>query len=90
MGVISVVSSTTSGAGAGASASVTSLLSPVGIGVGGVFVAGLLIYLLAYLDIVNAIDPGREPARRLGLLLMVPLLLTFSAIVIFRSLAIVL
>lgn len=61
----------------------------------GVFVAASLVLLLAYLNLLNAqldADPFQSPAtsehrlRRAVAVVVAPLLVTFSAIVLYRSL----
>lgn len=83
MGLTAIVSSSSASAG---SASATSLMSAVGLGVGGVFVAAALIVLLAYLDLVDASERLSEHSRTMLVATILPLGLTFSAIVLFQSL----
>lgn len=87
MGLTAAVSSSAAGSAssAGVSASVTSLLSPVGLGVGGIFVAATLALLLAYLDLIDAAD-GREGLRKMVVAAVVPLGFAFGGIVLFHSL----
>ncbi|AWB28162.1 hypothetical protein [Halococcoides cellulosivorans] len=83
MGVAAITSS------AAGSATVTSLLSPVGFGVGGVVVAALLIGLLAYLDVLTA-RPETDSTVRVGVIAaVIPLGLTFGAVVLFQTLQLV-
>lgn len=88
MGLTAIISSaaSSSSAGAGVSASVTSMLSPVGAGIGGIFVAAALIYLLAYLDLLDAVD---SDTRIRGALIatIIPLFIVFMGIVGYRTLA---
>lgn len=86
MGLTAIISSAASSSSAGVSASVTSLLSPVGAGIGGIFVAAALIYLLAYLDLLDAVDAD---ARMRGALVatIIPLFIVFVGIVAYRTLA---
>lgn len=89
MGLTAIVSSSASSAsaGAGVTASATSMLAPVGAGVGGVFVVAALIYLLAYLDLTDAVQV--EPSVRRALVAaVVPLFIVFAGIVTFQTLAI--
>lgn len=88
MGVTAIISSSSSSASAGISAAV-SLLSPVGLGVGGIFVAAALVVLLAYLDLFDASELDAPAARTTVLATIVPLGLTFGAIVLFKSLQVV-
>lgn len=88
MGATAVVSSSASSASssaAGVSATVTSLLSPVGTGIGGIVVALALVYLLARLDVVSARTDADERVRRMILAMVVPLALTFAGIVAFNT-----
>lgn len=91
MGLTAISSGAASSASssAGVSASVTSLLTPVGLGVGGVFVAAMLVYLLAYLDIVKTFDANVEYHKRTLLAGIIPLLIAFGSIVLYKSLTIV-
>lgn len=90
---VSSSASASAGAGAGSSAgsatSAISLLSPVGLGVGGIFVAASLIFLLAYLDLYDASESNDPQIRTTLAITIVPLLLTFAAIVLFKSLQVV-
>lgn len=92
---VSSSASASAGAGAGAggsassAASAISLLSPVGLGVGGVFVAASLIFLLAYLDLYDASESNDPQLRTTLAVTIIPLLLTFGAIVLFKSLQVI-
>jgi hypothetical protein len=91
MGATAVVSSSASSASssaAGVSATVTSLLSPVGMGVGGVAVALALIYLLARLDVLSAKENVDDRVRTMLVATVVPLALTFAGIVAFNVAAV--
>jgi len=66
-------------------ATVTSLLSPVGMGIGGIAVALALVYLLARLDVVSAKDEVDEDVRRMLVATVIPLALTFAGIVAFNA-----
>ncbi|WP_436926756.1 hypothetical protein [Halosimplex amylolyticum] len=90
MGATAVVSSSASAtsSAAGVSATVTSLLSPVGTGVGGVAVAITLVYVLAHLDVVSASPDGDERVRQTLVAASIPLGLTFAGIVLFRTMQI--
>lgn len=79
MGAIAGVS------GSAAGVSVTSLLTPVGLGVGGIFVAASLTLLLAYLDLLGAFRRDTYQVRMMVLAAIGPLLITFGAIVVFES-----
>ena len=75
-----------SGSAAGVSA--TSLLTSVGLGVGGIFVAGALILLLAYLDISETFERDDRDIRTMLFAGVSPLSITFAAIVVFESMRI--
>lgn len=89
MGVTAVVSSAGSTSSAGVSVSAISLLSPIGPGIGGVFVAGMLLYLLVYLDLVGVAPIESVDVRSTLLAIIVPLLIVFCGIVAFRTLALI-
>lgn len=90
MGATAVVSSSAAGSSstAGVSASVTSLLSPVGVGVGSVVVALALVYVLAHLDVISARPNANERTRQLLIASAIPLGVAFAATVAFRTLQI--
>ncbi len=79
------------GAGAGAAASaagvsaVTSLFISVGIGIGAAIVAGLLILIIAYLDLIDARVPETTSTKQTLVATAVPLGLTFATIVLFKG-----
>lgn len=78
-----VVSSSTSAAGG------FDPLVSVGLGVGGIFVAVALVYLFAYLDLLNATptdDTGKQRLKSMLIAVSLPLLITFGAIVLYRGL----
>lgn len=81
MGLIALVSS--------ASSTAISLLSPVGVGVGGMFVSAALVVLLGYLDLFDA--SGRESQRMRQTLVatIVPLAVVFTGVVVYQSLQVV-
>jgi hypothetical protein len=81
-----VSSSASSASASSASASAISLTSPVGAGIGGVFVAAALVFLLAYLDVLNASEVANAEVRRTVLATAIPLALVFVGIVAFQSL----
>jgi len=89
MGATAVISSSASSGSEAVSATVTSLLSPVGAGVGGVAVAMALVVVLAYLDVVSADPDGEEAVRDLLVAVATPLGATFLAIVAFRTLQLI-
>lgn len=86
MGLTAIVSSSASSASSTASASALSLTSPVGLGVGGIFVAASLVLLLAYLDLLDAATVEQPRLRRSLVATVVPLGLAFVSIVLFQSL----
>lgn len=79
MGVTAGVSSVAEGVAA------TSLFSPVGAGVGSIFVAGCLVLLVAYYNLVETTHDDQEHVRTMLIALLGPLLLTFTGIVLFES-----
>lgn len=92
MGLTAIVSSSASSASssaASASASATSLTSPVGLGVGGIFVAAALVLLLAYLDLFDAATVENERLRRSLVATVVPLGLAFAGVVAYRSIQLI-
>lgn len=82
-----LTASVSSSASVSASAA-TSLLSPVGAGVGGIFVAAALILLLAYFDLLGAADGDFSRVRTMVLGVIAPLIVTFGAIVAFQSMTV--
>lgn len=87
MGLTAIVSSSASSSAAGVSSTVTSLLSPIGVGVGGIFVAVTLVALLAYLDLLDT--TGNEETRNMVVATVIPLLFAFGGVVLFKSLAVI-
>ena len=83
MGITAVVHSGSS------SVASLSLLSQVGLGVGGIFVTTLLVYLLAYLKIIEASSRSKQYLRQLLVGTSVPLLVAFAGIIAFESLSII-
>jgi len=59
------------------------------VGVGGIFVAVALVALLAYLDLFDASEQEQSSVRSMLVATIIPLLLTFSGIVLFQSLSVV-
>lgn len=68
------------------SASTLPMLSGLGVGEGGIFATAVLIYLLAYLNVVEASERDRSRLRSLLVSVSFPLLLAFIGIVVFESL----
>lgn len=87
MGLTAIVSSSASSTSASTSA--TSLLSPVGAGVGGIFVFAALILALAYFDVFDAADRLPDQARQTVLPVITALSFVATAIVTFHSLQVV-
>lgn len=88
MGATAVVSSSASSASssaAGVSATVTSLLSPVGMGIGGIAIALALVYVLAHIDVLSAREETNERVRRTLVAAAIPLGITFAGIVAFQA-----
>lgn len=85
MGLTAIVSTSASSSSAGVEASITSGLSPIGLGVGGLFVALALIFALAYLNILESIDADRT-TRNVVIASVVPMLFVFGAMVLYESL----
>lgn len=82
MGLTSVVSSASS-------ASSLSLLSGLGVGAAGIFVTVALVYLLAYLNIVEASERNRKHLRSLLVVVSVPLTFAFAGMILYESLSII-
>ena len=80
------VSSSASSSSAAGVSSATSLLSPVGLGVGSVFVAAALILLLAYYDVIDASDIHDDRTRTMLGTAIAPLLVAFIADVAYSTL----
>ncbi|WP_336000308.1 hypothetical protein [Halorientalis halophila] len=92
MGLTAIVSSSASSASssaASASASATSLTSPVGLGVGGIFVAAALVLLLAYLDLLDASRFENPRLRRSLVATVLPLGMAFGGVVVYESLQLI-
>jgi hypothetical protein len=89
MGLTAILSSSSSSASSAGVSSATSLLSPVGVGIGGIFVAVTLIAVLAYLDLFDASELYNGQIRTMLIATVLPLALTFGAIVLFESLAVI-
>lgn len=71
------------------SAGVLPLNSEPGVGAGAIFATGLVIYLSAYLNIVEVGGIERQGLRRLLLVALVPLVATFLGILLFETLAVI-
>jgi hypothetical protein len=66
-----------------------SVFAGVGVGVGGILVTGVLLYLLAYLNVVEATEHTRQQLRSLLVAASVPLMFVFGAIIVFESLTVI-
>lgn len=60
-------------------------VSPVGLGVGGLFVAATLVAAVVYLDAIDARNARKETLRRVALTVVGPLLLTFGSVVAYQA-----
>lgn len=89
MGLTAIVSSSASATSTSATTSATSLLSPVGAGIGGIFVFAALILALAYFDVFDAADRLSDGARYTVLPVITSLSLVATAIVTFHSLQVI-
>lgn len=74
-------------AGAGG-ASATSLFTTIGVGAGGILIAVALIFVLGYLNLLNASERDVKRLRMLCIATAIPLSVTFGAIVTFEALAV--
>jgi hypothetical protein len=63
------------------------IVSPLDAGLGGLFASIGLVYLLGYLNLLDAADAS-ETLERTLIALLLPLFLVFAGIVVDRSLAI--
>lgn len=82
MRAVASISATTATGGS------VSLFATVGVGVGGIFVTALLVYLLAYLNVLNASERNRERLQSLLVAAILPLTFVFFAFVLYQSLAV--
>lgn len=71
------------------SASVPTLLSDPGVGVASIFVTAILIYILAYLNIVESSERKRDSLRSLLITVSIPLAFTFASILTYESLVVI-
>ena len=83
VGLTVAVSSTRS------SGSTPALLSGLDVGVAGIFVTAILIYLLAYLNVVQNSERDRSSLRSLLVAASVPLSVAFAGILIYESLVVI-
>ena len=85
MGLVAVVSSALGSSSSSVSVSATSLLSSVGLGIGGVFVAGALVYLFSYFDLLVEGDTENHDLQRTILATIIPLAVVFGGIILFKT-----
>lgn len=71
------------------STGVPTLLSDQGIGVASIFVTALLVYVLAYLNVVENSERDRRSLRSLLVAVSVPLFFAFTGILAYESLAVI-
>lgn len=81
MGLVAVSAGVTTGGNPGIQA-----LTTVGPAIGAIFVAGTLIYLFAYLDLLEATTGDRPKIHHQLVSLIVPLFIAFAGIVLYSSL----
>lgn len=79
MGLVAVSAGVTSGE------SVISTQATVGPATGGIFVAVALIFLFAYLNVLEASEADHPALRRQLISLTVPLTIAFASIVMFSA-----
>lgn len=77
--------SASAGAGAGVSAA-TSMFMTVGLGISGLAVTALLVFTLAYLNVLDNSRIGSVHLRKMLVVTVVPLALTFGGILLMGSL----
>ena len=85
MGLTAIISSA-GGSATSSATTVASLLSPVGLGVGGVFVAAVLILLLTYFEVFSATDVEDETIRTTLCASIIPLAVAFLGVTTFQAL----
>lgn len=81
MGISIAVQSASSG-------SVLSLISGVGVGLGGIFVTAVLVHLLGYLNVVKASERHRQRLQSLLVMTSIPLMFAFGGLIAFESLSV--
>lgn len=80
MGLVAVVSTASEGVSTAAARTF-----PTGLAAGGIFVAVLLVLLLAYVDLLDASRIEDEQLRRLLVASVLPLGITFVVVVLYES-----
>lgn len=66
-----------------------SLLTTPGVRIGGIFITAALVYLLAYLNVLEASEHNRRRLRTLLVIAIFPLATVFIAIVTIETLAVI-
>lgn len=85
-----VVNAAGAGAGAGAGVSAaTSMFISVGVGIGGMVIAAILVFLLAYLNLLDGVSTERISHRKMVVATTVPVGLTFAAVIALQTLGMV-
>lgn len=85
MGLIAIVSSALGSASSSASVSAIYLVSSVGVGLGGIFVAGALVYLFSYFDLLEQGETDTHDLQRTVLATIIPLTVVFAGILLFKT-----
>lgn len=65
-----------------------SLFSSPGVGIAGIFATGILVFLLAYLTVVENSERDRPHLRTLLVAASAPLMFAFAGIIAYESLAV--
>ncbi len=85
-----IVNAAGAGAGAGAGVSAaTSMYLTVGAGIGGIIIAGLLVFLLGYLNLVDGVSPESASLQKMLVAATVPVALTFASAIALQTLGMV-
>lgn len=71
------------------STGVPTLLSDPGIGVASIFVTALLVYVLAYLNVVENSERDRRSVQSLLVAVSIPLFSAFAGILAYESLVVI-
>jgi len=83
MGLTAIAASSSAGASA------PSLNTSIGLGISGALVALIVVYLAAYLNVVNGLENERPELRDLLAGSVTPLVVVFTGIIVYESLLIV-
>jgi hypothetical protein len=92
MGLVTALSITASGTSvefAAGEGGATTLLTPTGMGIGGLIIAIALVFLLGYLNVISARENVDARLRHVVISVAIPLLATFGGIVVYESIQIV-